>query len=121
MYATKQAGAQSRKEYLQYRCPKRNCTVSFLGKTGFINPYAHLKRCYAKGLDSHAQEKTLDLLYLDACKEAKHSGGTILSYFATRALSKYQNAVHVNIRLIVLKNFPLHFVHDAEVRKFFPI
>ncbi len=60
-------------------------------------------------------------LYLDACKETKHSGGTILSNFATRTLSQYENAVHAYIRLIVLKNFPLHFVHDAEVRKFSPI
>ncbi len=120
----KAIGAVVQKEYLQYRCPKPNCTVSvicFLDKTGFSNPYAHLKRCYAKGLDSYAQEKTLRQLYLDACKETKHSGGTILSNFATRTLSKYENAVHSYIRLIVLKNFPLHFVHDAEVRKFFPI
>jgi len=61
------SGALVDKVYLNYRCPNEDCllrTVSFLDKTGFKNPYKHLKTCYSRGSPSNVQEeKLLEMFY----------------------------------------------------------
>ncbi len=45
-------------------------------------------------------------------------GGTILSHFSHTTRSEYDDAVYGYLRMIILKNLPLHHVTDPEVRVF---
>ncbi len=45
-------------------------------------------------------------------------GGTMLSHFSRTTRSEYGNAVYGYLRMIILKNLPIHQVTDPEVRRF---
>ncbi len=66
-----------------YRSSKPNCNavVPFLDKSGFKNPYTHLKSCDIKGLDQQGQEKAILKLYTDAENESVLEGSSILKQF----------------------------------------
>ncbi len=55
-------GRLTEKTYLKFRCPKPGCpnpVDAFLDKSGYKNPYVHLKSCYAKVLSAAGQEATV--------------------------------------------------------------
>eukprot|EP00171_Calliarthron_tuberculosum_P003975 IDg3975t1 len=95
--------------YLKYRCPKPGCPVGFINfidKSGYKNPYAHLKSCYAPRKSKGEQEEVLHRMYNDARLKMKRYGRTIRSHFEANALSDYEKAMYSYIRLIVMKNMP---------------
>lgn len=92
--------------------------ISFLDKSGYNNPYTHLRRCYARGKDLKDQEDVLLRLYEEAREAMTQKGGTIRSHFEMQSLSEYEKAIHGYIRLIVMKSLPLYYVSDPEVRNF---
>lgn len=109
------------KEYISYRCPKPICaspTVSFLDKSGFHNPYAHLRACYGKGLSVADQDALLHRMYESAIEAARMKGGTIRSHFESKSLSEYDKTLHGYLRMIVMKSLPLYYIEDSEVRGF---
>lgn len=115
------AGQTSMKIYLSYKCRKPGCpnpTVSFADKSGYNNPYRHLKQCYAKGHPPDTQDEILHQLYFDARTMMMKRGGTMLSNANVSAVTKYDLAMHAYIRLIVMKSVPLSCVEDPDFRHF---
>lgn len=108
-----------KKKCLKYRFLNPGCdtTVPFIDKTGFGNPYVHLKACYGKGEDQSEQDKKLKTLYEKARKETAEAGRTSLSHFATQSSSEYDKAMFSYINVIVNKNLPIHFVQDPVIRQ----
>lgn len=107
--------------HITYRCPKPTCTtklITFQDKSGFQNPYAHLRSCYGKGKTPHEQDKLLQALFSEARSAAKNAGGTIKSHFQTDTLSEYEKAVIGYVRLIILCSEPFSITEDAEYRRF---
>ena len=111
----------NKKLFLKYECPKPGCVtpiVSFLDKTGFNNPYQHLKSCYARGQSATQQQAVLRALYAEAQSTADRLGGSLKSHFRIDTLSEYEKTVNSYIRLIVLKSLPISYVDDNEIRSF---
>lgn len=50
--------------------------------------------------------------------EIRKTGGTFFSHFISNSLPEYYKSVHAYLRLIIMKNLPLNFVEDREVRKY---
>lgn len=78
--------------YVVHRCAKTSyyvSLISFLGKTGFQNPFAHLKSFYAKLKDTKIKEVTMHCIYDAAPDEIQRSGGTILLRFVYNYPSEY--------------------------------
>ncbi len=82
--------------YLKYRCPKPSCPnalVCFREKSGFTNPYAHLRCCYASGKSERLQNEVMSRLYEEARNTALQTGGSIRAHFRTESILAYAKAV----------------------------
>ena len=103
---------------LVYVCTKLGYgkKVKFATKSGFSNPYQHLRSCYGRGLSIADQEKVLQELYEAARKDQRMHGGTILSHFNVSALSEYVRAIYSYMRLIVLRILALSLVEKVNLR-----
>ncbi len=120
--SARQGSSETEKCYLKYRCSRLGCRsgiVSFIEKSGYENPYSHLKSCYCKGSSPLQQEQQLQHLYAEARSQAEVLRGTILSHFHVHAVSPHDKAVYGWMKLVVLKNIPLSHIEDTEVRAWF--
>lgn len=107
--------------YLKYSCPKPECSVrsiSFRDKTGYKNPFTHLKSCYGKGMSSDEQTKRIYNMYRTAQEAKIKNGGSIYSHFASLSASPYEKSMYAYLRLVIIKNMPLSMVENEELRKF---
>ncbi len=114
------SGVSHERTVIKYRCPKPGCPnpeVSFLEKTGFRNPYQHLRSCYARGRSSEQQDEAVKVLYAEALELHRKRGGTIRSHFEMNALSDYDKTIHAYIRWIVMRSSPISEVVDPEFRR----
>ncbi len=105
------------KVFLHYRCPKPGCSkpiVTFGDKTGFHNPFSHLQSCYGRGKTLQEQDIVLKKLFEKARQDMERKGGdNSVALFTHNA-----SAVYGYLRMIILKNLPIHQVTDPEVRRF---
>lgn len=112
-------GQSVQRVFLSYRCPKPSCAVkviTFKEKSGFQNPYSHLRSCYGRGKSFAQQQSILEGMYTSARDTMEHSGGNIRQHFQDGSLSEYEQAVFHFIRLIVMSRYPLSCVKDPELR-----
>lgn len=103
---------------LVYKCLKVNCgrIIKYNSKSGFSNPYQHLRCCYAKAKKPWQQHEVLKGLYEDALKQQALSGGTILPHFNVEALCEADCATFYYIRLIFMFNLPISIVENGIFR-----
>ena len=104
---------------LKYRSPRPEClkaSVWFLENTGYSNPYLHLLTCYRKHKLIAEQERIIQNLFNDAQESANKHGGTIGGFFNIRALSEYDRAIYMYLKLIVSKNLALSIIEAKEFR-----
>eukprot|EP00171_Calliarthron_tuberculosum_P001364 IDg1364t1 len=114
-------GTVATKTYLMFHCPKPGCKnpiVAFQDKTGFKNPFCHLKACYARGQNAGQQEETLRKMVAEAREKRDREGGTIRSHFSSSTISPYEKTINAYIRLVVLKSLPMSIAEDPEFRRF---
>ena len=106
------------KSKLIYKCPKLGCgkEMKFAPKSGFSNPYQHLRSCYARGMTRSKQESILQNLFREALQKQARSGGTILGHFSVQTLSELDSAMYSYIRLITMCNLPVSIVEDSIFR-----
>ena len=107
------------RKFITLRCPKPSCAVKLVTikeKSGYMNPFSHLRSCYGKGKTLTQQDDILARMYKDACDKAKASGGGIAQHFQSKGLSDYEKAVYHYTRLIVLRRYPISCVIDPELR-----
>lgn len=105
------------REFLRYRCPKPSCsegTIDFKEKSGYQNPYVHLRSCFGRGKPLAVQKALLDDMFEQVQAAAIASGGQISDHFQNTALSEYDETMNRYIRLIVLKRYPISSVVDKE-------
>eukprot|EP00171_Calliarthron_tuberculosum_P002661 IDg2661t1 len=59
--APEDPGSSVPKTFIIYECPKPGChkQIRFANKSGFRNPYVHLKSCFARGLSPSGQDEKL--------------------------------------------------------------
>lgn len=108
-------GLTTQKEFIIYICSKSNClnpNVTFIPKIGFNNPYSHLQTSYARGQKNNSGEEALRQLFYMVLITAAPKGGTLKSHLILNALSEYEQAVHVYIRLDMVKSMPLYYITD---------
>lgn len=119
MYGRTGAAVRRNVMFLVYKCPKDSlCTengeVFFEKGKGYSNPYRHLKSCVAGGDEQHLLD-----LYNAAVQETMATGtlqNARSSVFSK--LNEREKAMYGYMRLIVLKNLPISFVADTEIRNF---
>jgi hypothetical protein len=99
-------------------CPKPSCgtTVHFFKKSGFMNPYDHLMRCFGS-------EANLLLMYEQAKQEAAASGGgngrgNIRDSFQFAAANPRDQAICDWVELIVMESLPLNTIEKKLYRNF---
>ena len=105
-----------------YQCPKSNCAtgaITIQRKTGFQNPYAHLRSCYGRGKKNQEQDEILQSMYREAVQAHTDAGGTIRSHFKSETLSPREKVINKFLRLIVLESAPFEIVESVEYRRAF--
>jgi hypothetical protein len=99
----------------RFSCPKPGCShvSTVAAKSGYTNPYSHLKRCYG-------EEDFLLELYDDAIaeKECQGNQGSVGDFFMKWSATAAEKAMHDYIELIVCKSLPITAVEDQLYRKF---
>lgn len=93
--------------------------MKFAHKTGFKNPYRHLRSCYGKGLSEADQDKKLISMYEESRDKASKEGGKIRSYLDLNYLFEYEQAVAGCIDLVFTKSHLLSMVQDDKFRHIF--
>ncbi len=103
---------------LVHQRSERGCgkTIKFSAKSGFTNPYQHLRSCYARGKPGSEQDTTINCLFQKALDEQAKAGGMILSHFNVDAMFELDNAIYSYIRLIVLCNMPVDIIENSVFR-----
>ena len=98
--------AMIRKTYSKYACPKPRCQVAevnSLDKTGYKNPFSHLKTYYGGDLPPSKLDELIMRMYHDTVKDEETKGDSIRSHFAIHAASPYDGAIYLYLRLIAMK------------------
>lgn len=107
--------------YVTWKCPNPTCTnpfITFQDKSGFQNPFTHLRSCYGRGEILPTQIEVLQNLYYEAFKVVQNVGSTIRGHVYSNALSEYEKNVNGYLRLIFLRSAPLLIVEDTDYRSF---
>ena len=96
-----------------YMCPKPGCcrVVEREDKTGYSNPFAHLKSCYG-GKDQVLR------LYKSAWDEADKTGASVSTYLKSLTANEKDNIILDWIKLLVDKQLPMCFCEDFLLQAF---
>ena len=111
-------GEEQDKLYLQYSCPNISCKkiVLFCVKSGFKNPYSHLRSCFTKGCTPQQADERMAELYKAAIEKMRVQGGTIMSKFKSITLTEYENGTYAYLRYLILMNVPISHIESQEIR-----
>jgi len=115
---TEKGGGSVSKDFLEYICPKESCKkkISFRAKSGFVNPYNHLRTCYFKGLSATDADRRMKELYNDAVDAMTANGGTIRSKFKTITMNEHEKGIYAYLRYLILNNVPIAHIESMELR-----
>ena len=108
-------------KYVTYQCPKPTCLskkISFQLGSGYQNPYAHLRSCYGRGLNTAEQDKLIHGMYEEARAAFRSTGGSISSHFKSDTLSELEKSINSWVRLIIIESCPFSIVTSKEFRRF---
>jgi hypothetical protein len=100
-----------------YLCKEAKCLLSFQKKSGFANPFNHLKTCVADG-----KEEVLYVIYDENLKSKQKLGLGVYfgAYFepSAKRITPYEHAVHVYLAMIAFNNLPVSIVGDTLYQNF---
>ena len=105
---------------LVYKCPSEGCNlrdneIVFPDKTGFTNPFKHLKMCVAQNDLKHLAD------YYWTKADAKESGSLVTAHFSVlrkNVVPEESRDIFNWIRLIVQNSLPINIVEDSSFRDF---
>ena len=92
LYKGKETWTSTKITNLIYRYPNFNCikhTIKFEEKSGYSNPYRHLRSCLGKDKTSEEQYILLRKLYVEHREDNSTSNGSLLSHFSLRTILDY--------------------------------
>lgn len=85
--------------FLFHKCPRKECSVKvikFLDKTGYNNPFTHLRTCYGKGKSLAEQESHILGLYGRHLKEKKPWVVQFVSIFSLDSEIMTKQSMHTS-------------------------